>query len=119
MLWTKSFLFIFRTDSYWDEIVNGTFSWQSWRDEAVELRTVTKTDVIEAFDEWLHPEISKRRILVVQVIGGEDGSTVAVGKPTVSPGESSVGEYADKQVEGFHRDVCKRQTWGRVTSKLA
>ncbi|KAL7570968.1 hypothetical protein ACA910_002594 [Epithemia clementina (nom. ined.)] len=105
------------TSSYWYEIVNGRFRWQVWRDEAVELRKVTKVDVLKAFDTWLHPEKPKRHIMAVQVIGGEDGSNVAVGKPEVPAGED--GDYADAQIEQFHRLVCKNQTWGRVNTKLA
>uniref|UniRef100_A0A7S2YNV8 Coenzyme PQQ synthesis protein F-like C-terminal lobe domain-containing protein n=1 Tax=Entomoneis paludosa TaxID=265537 RepID=A0A7S2YNV8_9STRA len=102
------------TDVYWDEIVNGRFSWQAWRDEAIHLRTITKKEAIAAYDEWLLPG-QKRKIMAVQVIGG--GTTeVADGRPDVDP--SAFGTYADQQVGHFHQ-LCKNQSWGRINSKLA
>jgi len=101
------------TDVYWDEIVNGRFSWQVWRDEALILRQFTKAEVIAAFDEWLNPE-NERNILAVQVIGGGNPE-VSIGRPDVEP--SSFGDYADQQVDKFHQ-LCKNQLWGRINSKL-
>lgn len=102
------------TDSYWHEILNGMFSWQVRRDEALEVQKLTKQDVLLAFDAWLNPE-KDRKILAVQVIGGGSGE-VSRGRPQVPL--DSVGVYADRKIEDFHR-LCKNQTWGRINAKLA
>jgi len=101
------------TDSYYDEIVNGRFQWQVWRDEAIYLRNVTKEGTLKAFDKWLLPS-TNRKIMAVQVIGGGD-TDVSAGRPEVD--SSSFGDFVDEQVSNFH-NRCKSQTWGRINSKL-
>lgn len=102
-----------RTDSFWTEIRDGRYHWEIWRDEAIALRSISKDDCLAAFDEWLHPE-KKRKMLVVQVIGNGD-TEAARGRPSVEP--SQIGEYALEKVNQF-RSSCKRQTWGRINTKL-
>lgn len=101
------------TNTYWDEIRDGRFEWQSWRSEAVCLRTVTKANVIEAFDKWLVPG-TRRNMLAVQVIGTGDGDA-SDDRPDVA--SERLGEFYENQVQDF-RKLCKKQTWGRVNSKL-
>jgi len=101
------------TSAYWSEIRDGRFEWQSWRNEAIFLRSVTKNDVIEAFDTWLLPG-QKRKILIVDVIGtGELNSST--GRPQVKA--DGLEEFIDERISEFH-GRCKQQTWGRVNSKL-
>lgn len=84
-----------------------------WRDEAVCLRSITKDDVLKAFDDWLHPD-QKRKIVAVQVVG--NGATAASeGRPVVD--QTKFGQYALDQVEAF-RASCKNQIWGKINSKL-
>jgi hypothetical protein len=122
---TSCFLFIFdrstdlyeifhvRCDSFWAEIRDGRYHWEVWRDEAIELRSIAKEDCLKAFDDWLCPE-TKRKLLVVQVIGGGETDS-AQGRPAIDP--QLHGEYTLEQVNQF-RSTCKKQIWGRITSKL-
>jgi hypothetical protein len=66
------------TDALWDEICDGRFEWQAWRNEAVILRTMTKERVLQAFDTWIQPAVAahKRRILVVRVIAAPTAAAV-------------------------------------------
>lgn len=100
---------------YWEEIRDGRFEWQSWRNEAVYLRNhVCRDDVIKAFDDWLNPDKCKRRIFTVQVIGNGQGEACK-GRPEVEA--SHLQDFFDEQIGQFHK-ICKKQTWGRVNSKL-
>ena len=101
------------TSSYWDEIRDGRFDWQAWRNEALCLKTLTKQEVIEAFDKWLAPT-TRRKMLAVQVVGSGTGDA-AMGRPEVE--SDAFGTYVDEQVSAFHSH-CKQQYWGRVNSKL-
>mmetsp|Transcript_25023 Transcript_25023/g.38696 ORF Transcript_25023/g.38696 Transcript_25023/m.38696 type:complete len:904 (-) Transcript_25023:2329-5040(-) len=103
-------------NDFWEQIVEHTFEWESSRNEAVELRNVTKAEVIEAFDKWFAPLsqtgiLNKRRRLVVQVIGTSDGPT-SMGRPLVEP--SSVGNTIDSSVKDFHKLAGNGATWGKI-----
>ena len=101
------------TDCLWSEICNGRFDWESWRNEAAALRSITKNDAVKAFDQWISPG-QQRKVFAVAVIGvGE--TDASNGRPVVEAGR--VGDYVDDQVENFH-SLCKNQYWGRVNSKL-
>jgi secreted Zn-dependent insulinase-like peptidase len=102
------------TNCYWDEIRDGRFEWQSWRDEAICLKSLTLKDVLDGYDKWLCPT-SHRSVLIVQVIGNGAGDASA-GRPAV-PHMLSHRDYIDEHVQGFHT-ACKKQTWGRINSKL-
>jgi nardilysin len=101
------------TNSYWQEIRDGRFDWQSWRSEAVCLKSLTKQDVIESFHRWLAPS-TRRNILAVQVIGSGQGDS-SLGRPSVD--SDNFESFVDEQVADLHRR-CKKQFWGRVNSKL-
>jgi len=101
------------TDCLWSEIRDGRFAWESWRDEAVALRSVTKDDALRAFDLWLYPG-QQRKMFAIQVIGAGD-TDASKGRPLVE--SDRLHDYIDEQVEAFHR-LCKNQYWGRVNSKL-
>jgi secreted Zn-dependent insulinase-like peptidase len=102
------------TGHLWAEIRDGRFEWESWRNEAVCLRNLEKKDVLAAFDAWIRPG-QRRPILAVQVIGGNGNSEAAEGRPAVDA--DGFGDYVDEQIKEFHKS-CKKQTWGRVNSKL-
>jgi nardilysin len=94
------------TDSYWEEIRIGRFEWQAWRNEAVELQSVSRDDVVDAFDRWLSPSSARLRpILAVQVIGSGPGD-VSSGRPAVEV--ENYGPFIDEQVSSFH-SLCKNQ----------
>ena len=63
------------TSSHWSEIVEHLYDFEAYRKEVQCLRTLTKDEVITAFDDWLLPvcqkegKPTKRRRLVIQVIG--------------------------------------------------
>jgi len=101
------------TDCLWSEIRDGRFAWEVWRDEAVCLRSITKGDALRAFDDWLRPG-QPRNMFAVQVIGAGE-TDASKGRPVVEA--DRLNDYIDEQVEAFHR-LCKKQTWGRVNSKL-
>lgn len=101
------------TSSYWDEIVDGRFEWQAWRNEAVELRTITKEDVTSAFDKWLIPGIP-RSMLILKVIGTGE-SACSKGRPEIDP--KDVEDFCDLEIGKFH-EMCNQQYWGRINAKL-
>ena len=101
------------TSSFWAEIRDGRYDWEVNRNEALALRGLSKTTVLEAFDKWLNPK-TKRRMLVVQAIcapqnGGSDAAPK--GRPDVEP--SQVSSFVDACVNEFHQK-CKQQTWGKI-----
>jgi secreted Zn-dependent insulinase-like peptidase len=100
-------------DSYWGEITDGRFEWQSWRNEAVCLRSIRKKDAMKFFDDWLMPG-KCRNMMVVHVIGNGD-STAAAERPEVDP--AVLGDFYEAAVE-VARSSCKKQFWGRVNSRL-
>ena len=102
------------TDTLWSEIDNGRFEWESWRNETVCLKDISKDVVLKALDEWILPG-KKRHILSVQVIGS--GKTDAsMGRPVLE-NDLSATDYADERIHEF-RNLCKSQIWGRINSKL-
>jgi secreted Zn-dependent insulinase-like peptidase len=101
------------TNHYWSEIRDGSFRWESWRDEAICLQSLTLPETLEAFDKWLMPEI-RRSIVAVQVIGSGE-SEAYLGRPEVS--DIDARDFVDAQIAQF-RASCKQQTWGRINAKL-
>jgi nardilysin len=101
------------TDSYWAEIRDGRFAWESWREEALCLREIKQNDIVNAFDSWFLPG-KERNILITQVIGAGDPEA-SRGRPSVDT--DGIPAYVDQQVEEFHK-ICKKQYWGRVNCKL-
>lgn len=102
-------------DQLWSEIRDFRYEWQIHRDETVCLRSVTKENVLAAYDDWLMPTCSggkarEQRAIAVQVIGANDGQA-SVGRPLVDG--SDVGEYTDEQVLAF-LDLSKKATWGKI-----
>jgi nardilysin len=91
--------------SYWEEICVGRFEWQAWRNEAVELKGVTRQDVLDAFDRWLAPSSDQTAMLAVSVIGSGPGD-VSSGRPAVEA--EGHGSFVDEQVSSFH-SLCKNQ----------
>lgn len=88
------------TDALWDEIVDGRFEWQAWRDEAVILRTLTKERVLKAFDTWIQPTVSthKRRILVVRVIAVPTATAADAGAGADAAGTAQDDNANDSEV---------------------
>jgi secreted Zn-dependent insulinase-like peptidase len=101
------------TSSFWAEIRDCRYEWEVNRNEALALRGLAKSTVLEAFDKWLSPN-TQRRMLVVQAIcapqNGEDAAA-SLGCPDVDP--SKVSSFVDDCVNEFHQ-VCKQQTWGKI-----
>jgi secreted Zn-dependent insulinase-like peptidase len=99
------------TSSHWSEIVERRYDFEAYRKEVQCLRTLTKDEVITAYDDWLLPvcqkegKPTKRRRLVIQVIGSGDGAN-SLGRPVVE----SDGTGYDGLVEQFHHSV-NHETW--------
>jgi len=101
------------TDSYWEEIRDGRFEWQVWREEAILLSELTQAEVVLAFKNWLLPN-QRRRGFVVQVVGnGDNGSKTD--RPEVAM--ETFDDFVAERVNNF-RSLCKNQVWGKVNSKL-
>lgn len=86
----------------WYEIVESRYDWEVHRNEAHTLRSVTKEEVIAAFDNWLCPSKSTRRKLVVHAIGTKEGVS-SLNRPIIPP--EDVGNAIDKQVSSFHKTI--------------
>lgn len=101
------------TSSHWSEIVEHRYDFEAYRKEVQCLRTLTKDEVINAYDDWLLPvcrqdgKPTKRRRLVIQVIGSGEGAN-SLGRPVVE--SSKTGDYIDGLVEQFHHSV-NHETW--------
>lgn len=101
------------TDCLWNEIREGRFSWEAWREEAIVLQDISKEKVIVAYDEWLMPG-KLRSTFAVQVIGAN--KEFSKDRPVINL--DSVGDFYDYKVENFVDHICRNKTCGRVTSKL-
>ena len=100
-------------ESNWSEICEGRYDFEGHLKEVQCLRTITKENVLAAYDDWLHPichkgKPKKRRRVVFHVIG--EGT---IGRPLVKD-PSDVGEHIDGLVRDFHNSV-KGETWGKIT----
>ena len=92
-------------DHYWNECVEGRYEWEVHRNEALCLRTITKDDLLHAYDEWLLPQSSsgkanKRRRVIIHVIGTGEGDA-SNGRPDVEAGR--VDAEADQRILNFHK----------------
>ncbi|KAL7436906.1 hypothetical protein ACHAXM_005357 [Skeletonema potamos] len=97
--------------SYWSEICEGRYDFEGHLKEVQCLKTITKENLLAAYDDWLHPvchegKPKKRRRIVFHVIG--KGADQGVEDP------SNVGEHIDNLVSDFHNSV-NGETWGKIT----
>ena len=97
------------TSSLWGEIRDGRYLWESDREEVVCLKSITKDEVLKAYDEWLSPENSKRRQVIVKVVASE--GPASAGRPDVQCEDAE--SHNDSCVDSFHA-FCKHQTFGRI-----
>jgi len=97
--------------SLWSEIIENRYDFEVHRNEAEELKKVTKEDILKAFDKWLSPESKNRRKLDVHAIGSAEG-IASDGRPTVETSED-IGETIDVKVGAFHK-VAAGKTWGSI-----
>ncbi|GKY91772.1 hypothetical protein MPSEU_000148900 [Mayamaea pseudoterrestris] len=98
------------TNHYWSEIRDGSFQWQSWRDEAICLQGISKDELLQTFDKIF----ALNNMVAVQVIGHGEGE-VSLQRPNVDG--PNVRDFLDAQIAVL-RGRCKNQTWGRINSKL-
>ena len=84
----------------WAEILECHYEWEAWRNDVLELRKMTKTDVLNGFDQWLSPKSQYRRRLIVQVIGTTEGASSA-GRPIIESEE--IWPHIDSKVKAFHK----------------
>ena len=105
----------------WSEIIEKRYNWESYRDEVIVLRSLTKNDVLQAFDDWLSPfeleskKKQKRRQLIVQVIGNtsemESEANNDTNDDTMTLVERRI--QVDKAVSNYHQ-FAKNNTWGKI-----
>ena len=100
----------------WSEILDCRYAWQSLRNDALLLRSISKDDVLEAYDEWLYPVCSdgnqrKRRCLAIIV----EGSSMS--KDEEFESAEKVGEMIDKRVEAFNKKIGNK-TWGQIMQQI-
>ena len=93
--------------SYWEQIIERRYEWEQSRNEAIELRSITKLEVIKCFDQWFNPVTlnsikNKRRRLVVQVIGNGDGPSSS-GRPEITDNETQ--RASDDAVKKIHLEI--------------
>ena len=96
--------------SLWYEITERRYDWEVHRNEAHTLRSITKDEVIKAFDDWLCPTKELRRRLIVHAIGTTEGVS-SDNRPTIP--SKDVGSAIDNKVKAFHRAVGNK-TWGKI-----
>ena len=94
----------------WYEIVENRYNWEVQRDEAHVLRSITKDQVIKAFDTWLCPTKDSRRRLIVHAIGTKEGVS-SLNRPTIAI--EDVGNQIDNRVKAFHK-ATGNKTWGKI-----
>ena len=126
------------TDHFWEEICDGRYDWEVVRNEVLTLRSITKEQVLQAYDDWLLPpkngegstDVSRqRRPLVVQIVSqttkertsgdivgtDEDGNN-GESKATEDGSEhdlESISATVDDLVSSFLKYTGK-QTWGKI-----
>ena len=103
------------TSSHWSEITENRYEFESYRKEVQCLKTITKDQVVQAYDEWLYPlckdgKPAKRRRVAFQVIGSGDGAH-SIGRPVIE--KDREGDEIDRLIDQFHHSV-KHETWGRI-----
>ena len=98
------------TTSLWSEIVESRYEFEVHRNEAEQLKKITKDDLVKAFDKYLSPASKKRRKLSIHAIGTSEG-LASRGRPTVEPDED-IGLLVDTKVSAF-REIAGK-TWGKI-----
>ena len=103
-------------DSYWSEISEGRYDFETHREEVHCLRSITKEMLVDAYDRWFMPVCEKgiekkRRGLTFQVIGSGEGD-VSEGRPSIGTA-ASAADFADDMVTEFLN--TNKDTWGRIT----
>ena len=94
----------------WYEIVERRYDFEVHRNEAQALRSVTKEQVISAFDMWLCPTNSTIPRLIVHAIGTKDGVS-SLNRPAIPTDD--IGRAIDDKVKAFHSAGGKK-TWGKI-----
>ncbi len=94
----------------WYEILENRYDWEVHRNEVHTLRSITKDQVLKAFDDWLCPSNKSRRRLIVHAIGTKEGPS-SENRPTIPPEE--VRNVIDEGVKGFHK-ATGNKTWGKI-----
>ena len=100
----------------WSEILERRYDWEVHRNEALQLKGITRSEMLAAYDDWLLPTCvmngrpKQRRCLVVHVIGASDGPA-SQGRPAVDA--CSIGAMIDDQVKAYHA-AAGNVTWGKI-----
>ena len=97
------------TSHLWAEIADSRYMWETEITEVRFLKTITKNDVLNAYDQWLSPENKKRKQLIVKVVAND--GPAASGRPNINTDD--VEKYNASCVDSF-RGFCKHRTFGRI-----
>lgn len=99
---------------WWNEILDGRYDWEAHLSEALRLRSLTKEEILTAYEDWLLPirdgSPMHRRCMIVQVIGSSNGPS-SQGRPIVA--SEVIGAQIDERVKVFH-SIAKHLTWGKI-----
>ena len=101
-------------DSYWSEISEGRYNFETNREEVQCLRSITKELMMNAYDKWLSPicekgKPKKRRGMSFRVIG--TGDAVSQGRP-LTDSNANLRTQVDDLIEQFHSK--NKDSWGRI-----
>ena len=94
----------------WYEITEKRYDWEVHRNEAHALRSITKDQVIQTFDNLVCPSNASRRRLIIHAIGTKEGVS-SLDRPII-PIED-VGNAIDEKVQEFHK-ATGNKTWGKI-----
>ncbi|XP_016571954.2 insulin-degrading enzyme-like 1, peroxisomal isoform X1 [Capsicum annuum] len=81
------------TNFFWWEISAGTYRFDRIENEVAALKQITKTDLIDFFNEYVNAGAPKRKSLSLQVFGSSHSSEFKSGK--VDPAEPNVIQIED------------------------
>jgi nardilysin len=99
---------------WWNEILDGRYDWEAHLSEALRLRSLTKEEVLAAYEDWLLPihngSPKQRRCLIVHVIGSSRGPS-SQGRPVLA--SEGMGAQIDERVKAYH-SIAKHINWGKI-----
>ncbi len=99
---------------WWNEILDGRYDWEAHLSEALQIKSLTRSEILTAYEDWLLPTQNgcpkHHRCLIVHVIGASKGPS-SQGRPVLA--SESVGAKIDEQVKAYHA-ISKNINWGKI-----
>lgn len=97
----------------WYEVAEQRYDWEVNRNEVVALRSITLEQTIKAYDMWLFPPSTKRRRLVVQVIGMHEEQHKSLDNIVIHSSHDEISRLIDREVHNFH-EITRNVHWGKI-----